>query len=165
MTFAAIIQLLGGFRAATFLAGALALAACLFFVTLQRNDARQDFASYKAAVIIATAKAETAARESERKQAAAILAATDKLTKENDHARETVAALTADLRSGALKLRERFTCPARVPGAAASPGVGDEAAAGGLSGEDAEFLVSEASRADEVARQLTACQAIIGARD
>lgn len=167
MTFRAIIALLGGFRAATFLAGAIALAACFFVVKHQRDESRDDFRLYKAEVIAATAKAADAARRSERLQTEAIAAATDKLTKENDHARETVAALTADLRSGAIRLRDRFTCPAaaRVPGAAANPRGSDEAAAGGLLAEDAQFFVSEAGRADEVARQLTACQGILSARE
>lgn len=72
--------------------------------------------------------------------------------------------IITDLRSGAMQLRKRFTCaPAveRVPAVAARAGIGDAGQAGGLQREDAEFLVREASRADEVVLQLRACQGVV----
>lgn len=70
-------------------------------------------------------------------------------------------AVIAGLRSGAISLRPRFTCPKPTPGAAAGAGVRDDAAGGGLRIEDAEFLVSESERADANTRQLNKCQATV----
>jgi hypothetical protein len=71
----------------------------------------------------------------------------------------------ADLRSGAISLRKRFTCPAASAAgqsaAATSTGNGDATQAGGLQQQDAEFLVRLASEADEVTLQLQACQAVV----
>ena len=76
------------------------------------------------------------------------------------------AAAIAAIRSGALKLRQRFTCPAgrtnSVPKTANSSGVSNGPAKSGLQPADAEFLVRLADRADTVVHQLDACQAILG---
>lgn len=64
----------------------------------------------------------------------------------------------ADLRSGNVRLRQRFKCPT-TPASTTTRGDGE--AGGGLSENDAEFLIREASRADEVVRRLTACQNIL----
>lgn len=61
----------------------------------------------------------------------------------------------ADWQSGRLRLKPRFiykACPASGDNA------GTEA---GLLGEDVQFLIREASRADAIVRQLTACQGLI----
>lgn len=75
-------------------------------------------------------------------------------------------ATIASVRSGALKLRKRFTCPAvranPVPKTADSSGSGNGSAKGGLQPSDAEFLIQLADRADAVVHQLDACQAILG---
>ena len=80
-------------------------------------------------------------------------------------------AVIAGLRSGAIGLRDRFTCPAvgngpgnqLLPFLAPSTGQRDEASSGGLQAEDAEFFIQESSRADEVVKQLQACQAVVKA--
>jgi hypothetical protein len=67
----------------------------------------------------------------------------------------------ADVRSGALRLRDSGAkCPAQV---SAAPGasVGDGQAGAELSAAATEFLLSEAERADRVAIQLGACQQVI----
>jgi len=75
-------------------------------------------------------------------------------------------AAIASIRSGALKLRKRFTCAAAsanpVPKTADSSGVSNGQAKSGLQPADAEFLVQLADRADAVVHQLDACQAILG---
>lgn len=57
------------------------------------------------------------------------------------------------------------TCPApggNATGAiAAGPGVDNGTARVRLSNEDADFLITEAARADKVTDQLTACQAVV----
>jgi hypothetical protein len=61
----------------------------------------------------------------------------------------------ADWQSGRLRLKARFspkTCPAS----------GDNAGTeSGLFGEDVQFLIREATRADAIVQQLTACQGLI----
>ncbi len=61
----------------------------------------------------------------------------------------------ADWQSGRLRLKARFVhqaCPASGDNA------GTEA---GLLGEDVQFLIREATRADAIVQQLTACQGLI----
>lgn len=61
----------------------------------------------------------------------------------------------ADWQSGKLRLKPRFVskaCPA------SGDNGGTEA---GLLGEDVQFLIREATRADAIVRQLTACQGLI----
>jgi len=76
------------------------------------------------------------------------------------------AAAIASIRSGAIKLRKRFTCATSsanpVPKTADSSGVSNGQAKSGLQPADAEFLVQLADRADAVVHQLDACQAILG---
>lgn len=71
----------------------------------------------------------------------------------------------AAVRAGALRLRDPgakpAACPGAVPSAAPAASVGDGPAPGELSRELDEFLVSEANRADAVAIQLGACQAVV----
>lgn len=69
----------------------------------------------------------------------------------------------SDLRADNLRLRRKFTCPdpANAGATAASAGIGDGGAQGGLQQSDAEFLVRLAAEADAVALQLQACQAIV----
>lgn len=61
----------------------------------------------------------------------------------------------ADWQSGRLRLKARF-----VP--QACPASGDNAGTeAGLLGEDVQFLIREATRADAIVQQLTACQGLI----
>ena len=61
----------------------------------------------------------------------------------------------ADWQSGRLRLKTRF-----VP--QACPASGDNAGTeAGLSGEDVQFFIREATRADAIVQQLTACQGLI----
>lgn len=68
----------------------------------------------------------------------------------------------ADNRAGTLRLRDpgaKYALgPNPVPGDGPAARRCDAAGGADLSSEAAEFLIGEASRADEVARQLTACQ-------
>lgn len=73
--------------------------------------------------------------------------------------------LLAAVESGELRLRDRFTCPASgsgsVPGTVPGSAGSEPAQAGGLQQADVQFLVRFAHEADEVTRQLQACQAIL----
>lgn len=117
---------------------------------------------------IALQAATDAARAAENKRVADMAALDLKYTTEMTNAkRETDAALAA-VRSGELRLRDRFTCNSStasgsVPETGAGPRVGDDATPSGLQVADAAVLVQRAADADEVVRQLTACQAIVRA--
>lgn len=108
-----------------------------------------------------------AARDAERFRVIEMATIDAQHTEELTNAkRETDAALAA-VRSGELRLRNRFTCDAAagdgVPATGASAGVDRAGEGSGLQREDAEFLVRLAAEADDVVRQLRACQAVIAA--
>lgn len=68
-----------------------------------------------------------------------------------------------DLSAGNIRLRESLkskTCPS-VPSTNGGTSSSDATSTGGLSKEDVEFLIREASRADQYAEQLTAAQQVI----
>lgn len=118
-----------------------------------------------------TAEAEARARAIEAQHAADLAA----ITQAHEEALRNATAerdRTIDaLRTDALRVRERFTCPepAGVSGTdrdrtAEAPGGGQLDHAGarrGLSVEDAGFLLRIAAEADEIVHQLRACQAVI----
>jgi hypothetical protein len=74
-------------------------------------------------------------------------------------------AVRDDRDSGALVLREKFKCPAPgvLPGAATAAGIGDGGSQAVLSEQDEDFLIRLSAEADEVTRQLKACQAVVAA--
>ena len=64
----------------------------------------------------------------------------------------------ADWQSGRLRLRDKFTCPARtVPDASAGVGGSQGGSNTGLSNEDVGFLVSESERANQRVATLNKC--------
>ncbi len=75
--------------------------------------------------------------------------------------------LVADLRAGTVRLRKSLAAAetrALTAGATGNTtGLGDAARGTGLQQADAEFLLREAGRADQVVIQLGACQAIVEA--
>jgi hypothetical protein len=122
-----------------------------------RYDRGYETAKAEAQLIIDKQKAE-AQKEKDRLQAvmdAEALSLLEKMEKGYAERDKTIS----DLRSGNLRLRDKFKCKT-TPSASATPR-GDGEAGGGLSDEDAEFLVREASRADSVVRRLTSCQNIL----
>ena len=102
------------------------------------------------------------ARQVEQGHAQRIAEIDKTYTEKLNHERNRNRAVVADLRRGAVQLRERFTCP-DMPATGGTAGMGDGTAGRGLRSEDAEFLVSEAGRADRIVTQLQACQDIIRA--
>jgi hypothetical protein len=107
------------------------------------------------------------ARDSEHAHAQQLADIDQQHQKDIQHEISSRDAVIADLRAGTVSLRKRFTCAAagneRVPSTATSTSGSDAAGAGGLSADDASVLVRLASRADEVALQLQACQAVVRA--
>lgn len=110
------------------------------------------------------AKLEAKYRKQEQDHAAAIAAIDKTHTERLKNVQAKNRADLAVLRNGALQLHNRFICPdagSTVPATGTSPGLGNGTSGGGLRIADAEFLVSEADRADGAVIQLQACQAII----
>lgn len=101
--------------------------------------------------------AEDAARKTEERHRAEYKAIAGRFLALQEKADEDHAATVADLRRGALRVRQRFTCP-RVPDAAGSPEGTDGAGPRGLSPADAELLLRVGRDADEIARKLNALQ-------
>ncbi|HEY9460809.1 MAG TPA: lysis system i-spanin subunit Rz [Paralcaligenes sp.] len=89
----------------------------------------------------------------------------EKHTKELNNEKAMADSTITALRAGAIRMRDRFTCAAgtglRLPQVGTTAGMGDGATAGGLQIEDGTFLIREAERANKVATQLAACQAIV----
>lgn len=87
---------------------------------------------------------------------------TDLLLKQKEHLNNANNTI-ADLRAGAIQLRESLKvkqCKS-VSGTTSGTSSNHAASTGGLSEEDVRFLISEASRADQCAEQLTAAQKVI----
>lgn len=133
-------------------------------VTTTDNAWQSRWDKQAADLAIARADAERLARQAERNSALA-MAAIDKAYQQGQADGKAQADRTiADLRSGNARLRERFTCPPAgndMPDPTGTTGRSDAGEARGLQRDDAEFLIRYAERADEVVRQLQACQAII----
>jgi hypothetical protein len=84
-----------------------------------------------------------------------------RLEQEKDKIENEKDAVIADLRSGDVRLRERFTCPTSVPNDTPASGERDGGEGRGLLEQDAEFLVRFAAEADARVKQLQSCQAVL----
>lgn len=109
---------------------------------------------------------ETRYRLTEQDSARTLAATSAAYQKDLQNAKIKNDAVVAGIRAGAVRLRDPGTRPVCTGGSApdsATPGaVGHNGpTTGELSHELAEFLTSEAGRADDIVRQLTACQAVI----
>lgn len=101
-------------------------------------------------------------------KASAVMAAIDQHHQEDIANEKQIAAATmANFRAGTLRLRDEFQARIiadhQLPSAATGTGQRDAASAGGLQPAHVEFFVSEASRANQVAKQLAECQAVVRA--
>lgn len=109
-----------------------------------------------------------AARAAERKHAEQVSGISARLEKEKSDVGKSKDAIIAELRAGQRGLRDPGAASVKTssrgsPQAGAAAGQCDGGAGGQLSQSAAEFLVSLASEADEVVKQLTACQEVIRA--
>lgn len=100
------------------------------------------------------AKAQAAAREKEQ----ALQAQADKLREETDEKQRNASQLAAALADSVRKRPERPAAPASAVSSTASPNCPACVCTGAeLFKESAEFLIAEASRADELRIALNAC--------
>lgn len=108
-------------------------------------------------------KTKVAAIEHQRMDDMATLAGTYQKAVEDEKAEHD--RITADLRTGTVRLRDRLAfvefANSGSPKAGTSTRSGDAAKGVGLQAADAEFLLRIASEADRVADQLRACQAVV----
>lgn len=106
----------------------------------------------------ATTRASEAARAKETKLRADNVAASAKLVREKQNAKELETRLVADIRSGAQRLSIAASCPSQAPGdstVTAGSGPGDARAE--LDRSAAEALVAIASDGDTAIRERNAC--------
>ena len=106
--------------------------------------------------------------KAESESRAAVQSITQKLEKDRNDANRTIADLNGRIAAG-FRLRDPYaigtaaSCNGGVSTAAASAAGSGGAGGGEFSEQVTQFLVSEAGRADQVARQLAACQALVAA--
>lgn len=139
----------------------ICLLGCLFL--LWRLESAENAAAMLKLEQAEQAQAHAAAvAELEKKLALEYNQSIEELLKEQKDTNDAQNKLIADLRSGVARLHPRFQCqtPA-VSSTPASPGSGDGAGGGGLSEQDAEFLIRIAAEADRRVSQLQACQNVL----
>jgi hypothetical protein len=113
------------------------------------------------------AEAEQAARDTEAKRVADMASLDANYQKELSDAKTVSDRTIADLQSGNVRLRQRFTCNAghgtvsSTGKAGTSTSSGDAAGTGGLRQSDADFLVRLADAADRCAIQVKALQDVV----
>lgn len=145
-----IVTMLGGVRASLF--AALALLALGFggvqtarlahsqhaleVQTLALEVNAKDFAEWKL--------------QKEAEKAAAIAALDKKHREEQKHVQDEADRTIASLRDGNLQLRKRFSCPSKEQPSSTDPTVSgaDGEGEGGLTQQDAEFLIRQAEDSD-----------------
>lgn len=124
--------------------------------------ANQELAQANAKIV----ELETDARALEQKHAAQLDQVATTYEKELSDVTVKKDSVIAQLRAGAIRLHDPYAPGFKAPGGPASPaaaGTGrcDGGAPAELSQRTSEFLVGLASRADEVVKQLQACQAVV----
>jgi prophage endopeptidase len=109
--------------------------------------------------------AHTKLREQERAAAVHVAQVSADYQKELSNVRQTTRDRTAAVQRGDVRLRDpgspSVVCPSPLPGTAPTPGGRDGPAPGDLSAETSRFLLELTGEADEVAKQLNACQRLL----
>lgn len=145
----------GGWRALAFLLLALLVAGVAKIGMDQRDAARHDLAAHVQADQAAAAQQQADMQAARDRQHSELAAQQQDFENRRLQRESEVDRLLADARTGAVRLRQRFTCPAgaAVPAAAGTAGAADDGAPRGLSAADAEFLVRFAAQCDAVAAE------------
>lgn len=126
--------------------------------------AEKDWTDQKAAQDRANLSHATQTVEWERRSAELVAAADSAYQKGIEDGKKSLDADVAAIYDGSKRVRDKFRCPAPakrpdpLPAPSPAPSGGNEAAQGGLQSADAEFLVRFGHEANDVVRQLTACQ-------
>lgn len=130
-------------------------------VSWQAKD-NQELAQANAKIILL----ETAARAQEHQHAAQLAQVATTYEKEKADVAAQKDSVIAQLRAGTVRLHDPYSPGFKAPGSPASPAAASTGRCDGgegseLSQRTSEFLVGLASRADEVVKQLQACQAVV----
>lgn len=143
-----------------------AIAACGWRLGVNQTDATWQ-ARTNAALAEAmqqAAQAQGKAREAEQASAQAMHSIDNAYQQGRTDAQTQYDRTIADRDSGAISLRERFTCPtlaSGLPNTSTTTSKRDAGTTRGLQRTDEQFFIREAKRADEVTRQLQAAQQVI----
>lgn len=161
----AVIALIGGVRATMFAVLALALGTAAGIQTWRLDHAQAAQAKAEKAAVTAQFAASESARKEEQSRAQAVDAIARAYERGRSDGKAAADNVLAGVADGTYVLRDRFRCPASRPAGeiAAGPSGRDGAEGAGLSDTDVQFFVRFAADADDVVRQLTACQAVIEA--
>ncbi len=108
----AIIAMLGGVRGTIFAGLALVLLLAFAWGRHQLSNEREASAKYRAQIVEQTLLSEQKARRIEQHHAAALNAVARAHQEDLRNAQATYDRTVADVRSGALKLQDRWACPA-----------------------------------------------------
>lgn len=126
--------------------------------------AEKDWTDQKAAQDRANLSHAEQTVEWERRSAELAAEADSAYQKGIEDGKKSLDADVAAIHDGSKRVRDKFRCPAPakrpdpLPAPGSTTGGGHEAAQGGLQPADAEFLVRLGHEANDVVRQLTACQ-------
>ena len=133
-------------------------------VTTERTTWQARTSEALAVAMQQAAQAQGKAREAEQASAQAMHSIDNAYQQGRTDAQIQYDHTIADRDSGAISLRERFTCPALasgLPNTSTTTSKRDAGTARGLQRTDEGFLVQLAKRADEVTMQLQAAQQVI----
>ena len=138
----------------------LSLVGAIFVLALRLDAAHGDLATEHSARLAAeeTAAAEAAVRKTEQEQAARFALLDAQHQAELDDAKTSSDRVIADLRSGALKLRQRLATATANDSPEVAAGTGSSDESPGLRPADAGFLVRLADSCDA---DIRAAQAVI----
>ena len=151
---AAMVALLGGWRATAFASLAVLAGAFGLYRTWQLDHARAELSDAKADIAQQTAAAEAAARTSEQKISAATAAAAANYEKGKSDAQAVADGVVAALRADNLRLRQTWRCPATVSVPAAPAAAGGADAAADDRSESAGRIVRAAAECDAQVKAL-----------
>lgn len=165
MTWLAVLRLIGGWRAAAFLALAVALGVFAGVQTLRLADVKGDLTTEQAAfkefrdqMVALTTKAATLAAQARVEYHEASARAESAFTAGRESAIEHEKTVVADLRAGNLRLREQWrnrVCPASEGQAAAGAPEGSDGT-DQLRAESAGRIIGIGARADALTAWLQA---------
>lgn len=143
-----LVAMLGGIRATVFAAVAVLALIGSGVQTVRLDRAQDKIVEMQLAQSEANEKHQRELREKEAAMAKALHEAAAKSLQEQEDAKENHDRAIERVRAG--QLRDRFTCP-RGPSDTGTPSGAAGEERRGLLEEDAEFLISEAHRADLIA--------------
>lgn len=158
-----VVALLGGVRATIF--AGLALLALLFggVQAFRLNSVQHQLESQKLALAKSAKDFAEWKIQAEANKAEAVAEIDKKHREEQKHVQDQANRVIADLRSDAIQLRKRFTCqtPGQPNSTDSAIGGVDAERIGGLTTEDAEFLLREAADSDRKSVKINALIDII----